>query len=170
MLFQAQARPQVLAAAGVAPRDIGAAGRALGAAWGALNPEERERWGKLAQLDRERYTREVAQWKKDNPRVKRPATAYAFFVKETRPKIARDNPTFQFEDIGRELGAQWRGLSATAKSRFQAMSTADKARFDAASISASCGTTAALAAAKASGKRKRRAAKRTSSSSSAARS
>lgn len=50
---------------------------------------------------------------------KRPPSPYIMFCKETRPKIIKESPELSFTDIGKELGARWRKLSAEEKAKFK---------------------------------------------------
>ncbi|TPX36486.1 hypothetical protein SmJEL517_g01244 [Synchytrium microbalum] len=67
---------------------------------------------------------------KDPNAPKKPLNAFMHFSRESRPKIKEDNPDATFGDIGKLLGAAWKKLSDTAKEPFEALSKADRARFD----------------------------------------
>lgn len=49
---------------------------------------------------------------------KRCLTAYHLFLQEERPKIIKENPTFKFAEIGKELGNRWKNISIELKATF----------------------------------------------------
>tara|TARA_B110000977_G_scaffold176330_1_gene231912 strand:+ start:46797 stop:47060 length:264 start_codon:yes stop_codon:yes gene_type:complete len=55
--------------------------------------------------------------KEDKP--KRAPGPYMLFCKAERPKIVAANPKFTFGEVGKELGAKWRGMSDAQKAKFK---------------------------------------------------
>lgn len=53
--------------------------------------------------------------KKVAEKVKRPPSAYILFCKASREKVAKSNPDASFGEIGKLLGAKWKGLNADQK-------------------------------------------------------
>ena len=49
---------------------------------------------------------------------KKPASAYALFVKETFPKLQQSSPQPSFGTISKELSAQWKGMSESDKKKY----------------------------------------------------
>lgn len=60
---------------------------------------------------------------------KRASSAYMFFVKECRPNLKADNPTFSFPDMGKLMGATWKAMSDKARAPFVKLSEEDKIRY-----------------------------------------
>ena len=52
------------------------------------------------------------------PDAKKSLTPYMKFCKVTRPKITSADPSLNFAEIGKALGAAWRKLSAAEKAKF----------------------------------------------------
>merc|ERR1712205_73502 len=55
--------------------------------------------------------------KADKP--KREPGPYMKFCKAERPKIVAANPKFTFGEVGKELGAKWRGMTDAQKAKFK---------------------------------------------------
>ena len=55
--------------------------------------------------------------KADKP--KREPGPYMKFCKAERPKIVAANPNFSFGEVGKELGAKWRGMSDAQKAKYK---------------------------------------------------
>ena len=49
--------------------------------------------------------------KKKNNDIKRPKTAYIYFLKEVRPKIVKKYPDDKLGDISKRIGKLWQNLS-----------------------------------------------------------
>lgn len=47
---------------------------------------------------------------------KKPASAYALYVKQAFPKTKSSNPSAPFADISKQVSAQWKGLDQSQKS------------------------------------------------------
>jgi hypothetical protein len=50
--------------------------------------------------------------------MKRPMSGYLYFSVDNRGKIKKDNPNMSFVDIGRALGAKWRSMDDSEKSKY----------------------------------------------------
>merc|ERR1712057_159104 len=65
--------------------------------------------------------------------VKKPKSAmvaFMYFSIEQRPNLQRANPTLKIAEISKMLGAQWRSMSASQKSKYDAKAATDKKRYD----------------------------------------
>ena len=120
--------------------------------WRNASDKAKSRFKKEADTDRARYRREMANYtppprepkpskrsfkKASIPRKpKRAVSAYAFFVKEKRPQVARDfegTGESSFKD-GQEIikivSGMWKVLSAKEKKKFEQKAKRDKKRFE----------------------------------------
>ena len=120
--------------------------------WRNASDKAKSRFKKEADTDRARYKREMANYtppprepkpskrsfkKASIPRKpKRAVSAYAFFVKEKRPQVARDfegTGESSFKD-GQEIikivSGMWKVLSAKEKKKFEQKAKRDKKRFE----------------------------------------
>lgn len=52
-------------------------------------------------------------------RLRSPSTAYAFFLKEARPRLTKENPKMRLAESGRFLRAMWLAMSKAEKEAFQ---------------------------------------------------
>jgi len=66
--------------------------------------------------------------KKQGP--KRPLSAYMFFCQAMRPDVKRDNPTANFSDLGKLLGAKWQTLKDHEKKPYEKQNQQDKERYE----------------------------------------
>jgi hypothetical protein len=57
-------------------------------------------------------------------------SAYNYYVQEMRPQLQKENPEMSFGDLGKELGKQWKVISAEEKAKFEAMAKKDKTRHE----------------------------------------
>ena len=122
-----------------------------------LSPEERAKWNDIANKDKERYEKEMANYippegydtngvmigsKGPSPRKytrkeldpdapKRSRSAYVFFTIEMRPQILQEFPEIKFTDVGHIMGERWRALTPEEKKRFDDLAAEDKKRFNA---------------------------------------
>lgn len=98
--------------------------KALGLAW--KNCPDKAHYQKLAQQDKVRASKERAAAKAKKP--KRAMSAYMFFVKDNRGKIAAQNSDLSFAEIGKALGLAWKNASDKARKKYTDMAAKDKAR------------------------------------------
>ena len=76
-------------------------------------------------------TRALKKTKRD-PRAPRGAkSSYNFFSDQIREKVKVEMPELAPKDVHKEVGSRWREISAQEKSKFEAMATIDKERYDA---------------------------------------
>ena len=55
--------------------------------------------------------------KADKP--KKPLSGYMKFAKERRPTLLKEKPDLSFGEVGKTLGAEWRGMSDAAKAKYK---------------------------------------------------
>ena len=96
--------------------------------WKTLPPNEKAKWQHKAQLDRERYEREKAEYKgpwkipdvKDPTAPKKPMSAFLAFGNERRRAIAEANPTMNGTEISCLLSKLWRECPTDVKESYRA--------------------------------------------------
>ena len=57
--------------------------------------------------------------KKAGGGAKKAVSGYMLFCKEMRPKVKDEMPDATFGELGKELGARWRGLSDAEKAKYK---------------------------------------------------
>jgi len=113
--------------------------------WQALSKRERKPYEEHAGTDKERYDREVADFREQYPdepltvkKKKRTAklkgpkngrSAYVFYTIDARPSVQNDNPDLDFGEITKRVAASWKKLSPKQKRKYDDMATKDKARY-----------------------------------------
>lgn len=81
--------------------------------WQKLTKQQRQKYKDAAKRDKERFSQELAQLSKVDDQTllyqmpKKPLTAYMFFVRETRVKVARMMPDIPPLHIMKEVGKIW---------------------------------------------------------------
>ena len=85
--------------------------------WSKLNAAERAPFESAAKTDKERYTAEVEQAKKDAP-PKRPLSGYFRWFQENREALLNANPGIATKDLVKLAGAEWRKLSTDIQESF----------------------------------------------------
>ncbi|VEL26770.1 unnamed protein product [Protopolystoma xenopodis] len=107
-----------------------------------MTPKEKKRFDDMAQLDKERYNREMHEYiplegfrkgkrrkrTKDPGMPKRAWSAFFFFCDEYRPRIREEHPEWKVSDIAKELGRKWEECLNKLKYEQKAMS--DKHRYE----------------------------------------
>ncbi|KAJ9115117.1 hypothetical protein QFC22_005447 [Naganishia vaughanmartiniae] len=66
--------------------------------------------------------------KKDPNAPKRAMSAFMFYSMAERDNVKTTNPDLSFGEIGKQLGEQWRGLSAEQKKPYEQEAEDDKVR------------------------------------------
>ncbi|XP_019630409.1 PREDICTED: PMS1 protein homolog 1-like [Branchiostoma belcheri] len=66
-----------------------------------------------------------------NKPVKKPQSAYSFFIKDVRPNVCQENPEADFAEIARLIGQCWNELANQERQRYEAMATRDQQRYQA---------------------------------------
>jgi len=115
-----------------------------------MSEKEKGKFHEMADTDKERHTKEMANWtpppgetkgrrarrprgmkkEKDPNKPKRALSAFFYYANEERPKVRASNPDFSVGEVAKELGRQWNELSATEKAPFEKSASDDRARYD----------------------------------------
>jgi len=132
---------------------FGQVGKLLGEAWKELPTGDKAKYNEIAAKDKIRYQKDMAAYKAEHPESssdeedkkkkpakkkrkkdpnapKKPASAYFHFSKKMRPKIKEDNPAATFGELGKLLGAAWKGLPADEKKPYETAAEEDKQRYE----------------------------------------
>ncbi|KAF5102868.1 hypothetical protein D0Z00_000126 [Geotrichum galactomycetum] len=107
-------------------------GRAVGAAWKAMSPQERAKYEQLDREDKVRYERERDIYLKNKEATappKRSSPPYLYFFNENRAKILTENPGISFSEVAKRAGAQWKALSDSEKQPFVDISKEAKIKY-----------------------------------------
>lgn len=116
--------------------------------WKVLTASERKPWVELAQFDKARFRNEAFQYveqrkaeeqparlrvpfkrKKNANEPRQPDTAYICFWKSRRLEVIAANPTMAAPLVSKEVGRQWKALSAADRQVWVEMAAKDKLRF-----------------------------------------
>jgi len=118
---------------------VGEVAKALGEAWRSLSPAKQKPYQKMAMEDKarfeedlkqgmvpkERKTKKASKPKKEGP--KKASTAYIFFVKDQRAKVAKEGQSPP--EVMKALGAKWQSMTARTKKKYEMMAAEDKERY-----------------------------------------
>jgi hypothetical protein len=63
-------------------------------------------------------------------KVKRPRTAYMYFMQDMRAKVQQDHPDMKFTEVTKEVGKLWSALSAEDKKPFEEKAQSDTKRWE----------------------------------------
>jgi len=86
--------------------------------------------GKRRQVEKKKKTgRGATKAVQDPTRPKGPKGPYLCFVGERRPQIKAENPKLSFPDIARQLGIEWKSMSAADRLKYENLSDKDKQRY-----------------------------------------
>jgi len=136
---------------------FGEIAKMLGKFWKEeISQQEKEKYLKLAEEDKERYNKEKEEWsakehsssssssssekkkktkkkkKKDPNAPKRPVNSFLLYSKQVRPKVKED-PQYKDLDntsIGKKVGEMWKALSVEEKKPFVDEADQDKERYN----------------------------------------
>lgn len=103
--------------------------------WQKLNKQQRQKYRDAAKRDKERYSQELVKLSRVNDQTllyqmpKKPLTAYMFFVRQTRVRIAREMPDIPPLDVMKEVGKEWQCVSAKELAKFKQLAKADDQRY-----------------------------------------
>lgn len=112
----------------------------LGNAWRTLNDTQKEKYVKLAENDKKRYTGEISDYtppanflskkKVKSSGPKRGLSAYIFFCNEQRNPVKEKNPTLSNKELTSELGKRWNLLTDEQKKPYNTLAATDKTRYE----------------------------------------
>lgn len=108
--------------------------------WRGMNEDQKKKYVKYADADRERYRSEMAQYKppagrgskkkKDPNMPKRAVSGFFFFCGEKRPKLKEQNPQATVGEIAKQLGAAWKIMTPEQKAPYEQQSKDDRKRYE----------------------------------------
>jgi len=109
--------------------------------WKDITDTDKKRFEVMAAQDKKRYDNEMEHYipppgdgkkrkkkQKDPNAPKRALSGFFFFCNEQRPDVKKIHPEWTVGDIAKEMGKRWE--VCTDRTRFDAMSVADKARYE----------------------------------------
>jgi len=105
--------------------------KALGAAWKAIKPKDKEKYDKMAVEDKARFEKAMDTFAPKKPKKEAAKTAYIFFCEDNREKIKLKEPGISSVDILRKMGAQWNTLKESGSSdieKYQKLAADDRVR------------------------------------------
>eukprot|EP01119_Soliformovum_irregulare_P012926 TRINITY_DN3390_c0_g1_i1.p1 TRINITY_DN3390_c0_g1~~TRINITY_DN3390_c0_g1_i1.p1 ORF type:complete len:287 (+),score=18.72 TRINITY_DN3390_c0_g1_i1:73-933(+) len=70
-----------------------------------------------------------SEWKDPN-RPKRPISAFLAFSKEKYQEVKKEQPDFNPQEVGREMGVRWKALTPEEKRRYEELACADRMRYE----------------------------------------
>ena len=76
-----------------------------------------------------KYLKKNSNIKKKEIDIKRPKTAYIYFLEDIRPKIAKKYPNDKLGDISKRIGKLWHSLNSTDKEKYLKLAKKDASRF-----------------------------------------
>ncbi len=114
--------------------------------WKNMTSEERLPYREKEIEDFERYRKEMNSLNDTDKRLlriikkrkreekakiypKRRLSAYQLFLREERPIIIKENPTFNFSEIGKEIGSRWKMINAQDKMKFDKLAKKERKRY-----------------------------------------
>lgn len=128
---------------------FGAVAKLLSAEFKALSDEERAKYDKLAEADKERFVEEMKSYvppvgydsdddkptkkkkAKDPNAPKRPMSAYFLYSNAVRNSVKEQNPDAKFGDIAKIISSQYKEMSESELAEWQKKADADKERYHA---------------------------------------
>jgi len=129
MFFLVTNKVRIVAEQNLNVKKVTDIGKAIGKAWRELSSDKREIYNKQSQDDKDRYATAMTEYRAANPIIKKPISAYMYFVRDTRPGIKLKNPKASFADIGKELGTSWKALLKPDRSKYEDKAEKDKLRY-----------------------------------------
>ncbi|KAG7305656.1 hypothetical protein JYU34_009756 [Plutella xylostella] len=114
--------------------------------WNTMSEKEKQRFHEMAEHDKKRYDLEMQTYVppkdvkmgrgrkrhqiKDPNAPKRSLSAFFWFCNDERSKVKANNPEYTMGDIAKELGRRWAAALPETKTKYEALSEQDKARYD----------------------------------------
>jgi len=123
----------------------------------ALTDEQRAKWDRKAEVDKERYTEEMSNYdapvdddnddenddddaespvkkskkeaKKDPKAPKKAKSGYNYFMSENRAKLKEENPEASFGELAKLVSSAYKALDADEKEKYEEMAREDKKRY-----------------------------------------
>jgi len=105
----------------------------VAAAWNKITPKKKQKFEKMASVDKVRYDKELESWSAKQP-PKAPLSAYIHFVKDQRDaiekKFTKKGKKPEFKVMGSLLAEAWKNLASSKKVKYENMQVKDKARYE----------------------------------------
>jgi hypothetical protein len=109
----------------------------LAEAWKSISESEKKRYYDLADQEKNRYMidlnnfylqnpNEVIQNKTKKNHIKKPCSAYAIYLKETKKDIKNENPDLKMADILKVVAERWKILPEDQRAEFQRKAQIEK--------------------------------------------
>lgn len=99
----------------------------IGEEWRGLTDDGKRPYHDAAAVDHEKYKKLKEAYDASKP--KRPRTAYAFYMKENRARIAADHPEVSPRDLMKYIAAAWKELDTDGKGKYTKMALDDRERW-----------------------------------------
>lgn len=99
----------------------------IGEEWRNLGDDDKRPFHDAAEKDHEVY--KVAKKAYDDSKPKRPRTAYAFYMKENRARIAEEHPNESPRDLMKYIAEAWKKCDENEKSKYTKMAADDRERW-----------------------------------------
>lgn len=99
----------------------------IGEEWRNLSNDKKRPFHDAAEKDHDKY--KIAKKAYDDSKPKRPRTAYAFYMKENRARVAADHPDESPRDLMKYIAEAWKSCDETEKAKYTKMAVDDKARW-----------------------------------------
>ena len=93
--------------------------------WQKLSKQQRQKYRDAAKRDKERYSSELIKLSRVNDQTllyqmpKKPLTAYMYFVRQTRVRVAKEMPDIPPLDVMKEVGKEWQRVSIKDLAKFK---------------------------------------------------
>jgi hypothetical protein len=105
----------------------------LGTMWRNTPDDKKQKYLKMAENDKERYSGELSDYVPtitETQAPKRSLTSYIFFCKEQRNLLKEQQPNLSTKDLTTELGKRWKSLSDDQKLPYVKLAENDKTRYN----------------------------------------
>lgn len=114
----------------------------IGSRWRQLSDHQKRPYERMAAEDKHRYERAKSDYvpdpkyakssrkKKDPNAPKRNLSAYFFYCNDLRAQARAQHPDKKVTEIASLLAEQWRGLTASKKTKYERMAEKDKERYE----------------------------------------
>jgi len=94
--------------------------------WKAVT--DKDKYIELSNTDKRRYVDEMSRYEPPK-KIKRPRSSYAFFMKDTRHKIATANPSKNPRELMSDIAVAWKSADMSVKTMYTDMASEDKVRY-----------------------------------------
>lgn len=99
----------------------------IGEEWRGLTDDGKRPYHDAAAVDHEKYKKLKDAYDASKP--KRPRTAYAFYMKLNRARIAADHKEVSPRDLMKFIAAEWKQLDVDGKGQYTKMALEDRERW-----------------------------------------